>query len=423
MKEELLHFIWQYRHFSHAPLKLINKSEIQILKVGQLNPDSGPDFLNAKINLNGLIWVGSIEIHLKSSDWNKHGHHLDKAYNGVVLHVVSQNDKLVYNQLGEQIPTLVLTDYVDNSLIDKVENLMNNQNWIPCQKLLPAVDPFILAQFLERIFVERLQIKSNKIAKLLKENANSWDDTFYQLLCESFGLKVNAIPMLQLSNLLPFKVLLKHKNNLLQLEALLFGVAGFLNNPKDNYSIKLSKEHQFLKTKYNLVEVDLVSWKFLRMRPNSFPTVRIAQLAALIYNNDRLFSKLINFESIKELSSVFEAKASEYWTNHYNFNKKSIYLLKNIGKQLHDNILINTLVPILVLYSKEKQDSSYQEKSINLMYNLNAEKNKYVTHFEKLGFKSKNAAHSQSFLHLKNTYCDEKKCLSCNIGNHLLNNC
>ena len=213
---------------------------------------------------------------------------------------------------------------MDNSLIDKVENLMNNQNWIPCQKLLPAVDPFILAQFLERIFVERLQIKSNKIAKLLKENANSWDDTFYQLLCESFGLKVNAIPMLQLSNLLPFKVLLKHKNNLLQLEALLFGVAGFLNNPKDNYSIKLSKEYQFLKTKYNLVEVDLVSWKFLRMRPNSFPTVRIAQLAALIYNNDRLFSKLINFESIKELSSVFEAKASEYWTNHYNFKKKSI---------------------------------------------------------------------------------------------------
>ena len=285
------------------------------------------------------------------------------------------------------------------------------------------VNNFVLVQFLERIFVERLQIKSQRVAHLLKQNANSWDDTFYQLLCESFGLKVNATPMLQLSTLLPFKILFKHKNNLIQLEALLFGVAGFLNNPKDSYSIKLSKEYNFLKSKYKLVEVDLTSWKFLRMRPNSFPTVRIAQLATLIYNNDRLFSKLLNFENIKELRSVFEAKASDYWSNHYNFNKKSIYSHKNMGKQLKDNILINALVPILVLYSTEKQESSYQEKAINLMYSLNAEKNKYVKRFEKLGFKSKNAAHSQSFLHLKKSYCDEKKCLSCNIGNHIFNKC
>ena len=423
MKEELLHFIWRYRHFSHTPLTLINNSEIQILRVGHLNPDAGPDFLNSKIILKGLIWVGSVEIHLKSSDWDKHGHHLDKAYNGVVLHVVWENDKPVYNQVGEEIPTLVLADYVVPSLVDRVESMMNNHKWIPCQKLLPDVDPFILIQFLERIFIERLQKKSEKVAKLLDDSRSNWDDVFYQLLCESFGLKVNSIPMLQLSKLLPFKILSKHKDNLMQLEALMFGVAGFLNNPNDSYSINLNKEFQFLKIKYGLVEMDLVSWKFLRMRPNSFPTVRIAQLAALIHDHGRLFSKLINFENKKEVEKIFDSKASDYWSNHYNFNKTSIFSCKKIGKQLVDNVLINSLVPLLILYSKEKQDNSYQEKAISLMYILNPEKNSYIKRFEKLGFKSKNAAQSQSFLHLKKHYCDQKKCLSCNIGNHLLNKC
>jgi hypothetical protein len=423
MKEELLHFIWQYRHFSHTPLILVNNSEIQILSVGHLNSDSGPDFLNSKIILNGLVWVGSVEIHLKSSDWDKHGHHLDEAYNGVLLHVVWENDSVVYNQLGEEIPTLVLADYVDPGLIDRVEGLINNQKWIPCQKLLPNVDPIILIQFLERIFIERLQEKSDKVAKLLEDSGNNWDEVFYQLLCQSFGLKVNSIPMLQLSKLLPFKILSKHKDNLMQLEALLFGVSGFLNDPKDVYTTNLSKEFQFLKTKYGLVEMDLVSWKFLRMRPISFPTVRIAQLAALIHDHGRLFSKLINFENKKELEKIFDSKASDYWSNHYNFNKMSIFSCKKIGKQLKDNVLINSLVPLLFLYSRDKQDSSCQDKAISLMYVLSPEKNSYIKRFEKLGFKSKNEAQSQSFLHLKKHYCDRKKCLSCNIGNYLLSKC
>jgi hypothetical protein len=246
MKEELLHFIWQYRRFSYAPLTLVNNSELQILKVGQLNSNSGPDFFNSKINLNGLIWVGYTEIHLKSSDWNKHKHHLDKSYNGVILHVVWENDITIFNQLGEEIPTLVLADYVEPGIIDKIDVLMNSQKWIPCQKLFPNVDPFILVQFLERIFIERLELKSEKVAQLLIDNRNSWDDVFYQLLCESFGLKVNSMPMMQLSKLLPFKILLKHKDHLTQLEALMFGVSGFLKEPKDKYSTMLAKEFSFL---------------------------------------------------------------------------------------------------------------------------------------------------------------------------------
>ena len=217
MKEELLHFIWQYRRFSYSPLTLVNNSEIQILKVGQINSNSGPDFLNSKINLNGPILVGSTEIHLKSSDWNKHKHQLDKSYNGVVLHVVWENDIAIFNQLGEEIPTLVLADYVEPGIIEKIEALMSSQKWIPCQKLFPSVDPFILAQFLECIFIERLELKSEKVAQLLNDNRNSWDDVFYQLLCESFGLKVNSTPMMQLLKLLPFKILLKHKDNITKL--------------------------------------------------------------------------------------------------------------------------------------------------------------------------------------------------------------
>jgi hypothetical protein len=185
----------------------------------------------------------------------------------------------------------------------------------------------------------------------------------------------------------------------------------------------LAKEFDFLKKKYQLVEMDLASWKFLRMRPNSFPTVRIAQLAALIYDNDRLFSKLLNFENIKEIENVFSSIASDYWSNHYCFNKSSLFSCKKIGKQLVHNVIINSLVPLLVLYSKEKQDYSYQERAISLMHALAPEKNSCVSRFNNLGFKSKNAAHSQSFLHLKKHYCDKKKCLSCNIGNHLMNEC
>lgn len=421
MKEELLHFIWKYRRYSLDPLYLTDNSLIKVLKVGQLNNDSGPDFINSKIILNGLIWVGSVEIHIKSSDWEKHNHQTDKNYNGVILHVVWQNDKTIYNQLGEELPTLVLSDYVEKGFIDKIYSLLNNEKFIPCEKLISDVDSFVLLKFLERIFIERLEYKSNQLALLLKKKINSWEEVFYQLICKSFGLKVNAMPMLHLSELLPYKLLLKHNDNLLQLEALLFGVAGFLNKPNDDYTKELSKEYKFLKKKYNLVEMNVTNWKFLRMRPNSFPTVRIAQLASFLFNNNRLFSNFLNFKNIKDIYSFFDFKTSEYWNNHYNLNKPSIFLIKKVGVQLIDNILINALVPILVLYSKEKQNLYFQEKAINLMYNLKAEKNKCSKKFKSLGFNINNAAHSQSFLHLKKFYCDQKKCLSCNIGNQLLN--
>ena len=204
MKEELLHFIWKYRRYSLDPLYLTNNSLIKVLKVGQLNNDSGPDFINSKIILNGLIWVGSVEIHIKSSDWEKHNHKTDKNYNGVILHVVWQNDKTIYNQLGEELPTLVLSDYVEKGFIDKTYSLLNNEKFIPCEKLISDVDSFIILKFLERIFIERLEYKSNQLALLLKKKINSWEEVFYQLICKSFGLKVNAMPMLHLSSAILF---------------------------------------------------------------------------------------------------------------------------------------------------------------------------------------------------------------------------
>ena len=209
MKEEYLHFIWKHRRFSHAPLFLVNNSELQILKVGQLNTDSGPDFVNSKISLNGLIWVGSVEIHNNSSDWEIHNHQTDENYNSVILHVVWKNDKIIYNQNGEQIPTLVLSDYVEPNLIDNIVSIIDSERWIPCQKLISDMDSFILNKFLERIFIERLEFKSEKVALILSKTFNSWDDVLYQLICESFGLKVNSIPMLRLSELIPYKLLLK----------------------------------------------------------------------------------------------------------------------------------------------------------------------------------------------------------------------
>jgi len=367
--------------------------------------------------------VGHVEIHQKSSDWHQHQHQKNPAYNNVILHVVWHDDMKICTNSGELVPTLVLKNIVEEELLGRYHFMMKNKAWIPCEKSIGKVPVIYLNHFLERLLIERLQQKTHKIEKVLDQKKNDWEEAFYQFLCRSLGLKINAEAMFRLAQLLPQKVLAKHSNNFIQLEALGFGVAGFLTKPKDDYSRMLMKEYLFLKHKYRLQDMNVVEWKFLRLRPASFPTLRLAQLAALLHQHNRLFSKLLHATSIKEIETLFSVHTSDYWKTHYRFGIESKSRLKTIGNQRIKSIIINTLAPFYVLYSKNKQLSRFQYKSLAILADLEAENNTIVRRFEERGVTVTSSVQSQALLQLKEKYCDIKKCLNCSIGNHWINKC
>nr|MBC8409548.1 DUF2851 family protein [Paracoccaceae bacterium] len=295
-----------------------------------------------------------------------------------------------------------------------------NQQWIPCESFIGETEPFHLQQFLERLLIERLEQKSKEIQSVLYSNKNDWEETFYQFFCKSLGLKVNADPMFQLATLLPQKILAKHRGNVFQLESLLFGVAGFLNEPKDNYSKQLSKEFRFLKHKYQLTEMQESQWKFLRLRPASFPTIRLAQLANLIHQNTNLFSKILEIESVQELTHLLQVQVGGYWETHYQLGAKSISRKKSFGKGLIQNVIINTIVPFLFVYAKEKGKSVFQDRGLFFLKHLPAETNVIIKRFKEFDVLIRDAQQSQALLQLKKNYCDNKLCLKCVVGVSLL---
>lgn len=420
MNEKLLHYIWQFTRFDISSLFTDKNLPLTIYSVGKPNFDAGPDFRNARINIDGLDWYGDVEIHINSSDWYKHKHQNDRRYNSVILHVVWQNDREIRNCHGEFIPCLELEPIVKLELLDFYKQLIQSKSWILCQPYFKKVDEFIVSQFTNRLLIERLEQKSNNLLDNLITLNNDWDNLFYQSLCHSVGLKINAEPMLLLSKNLPFSILSKHRNSIFQIESLLFGVAGFLENVSDSYGLSLKKEFFFLKSKYKLEEIDVNRWMFMRLRPSSFPTVRIAQLAQLFVKKDRIFSLIIEANTVDDLLNLLKVNVSEYWLTHYHFKKTSPKRKKSIGQQLLETIIINTVCPLLFVYSKMKCDMTYQEKSIRFLEEIKAENNNVIKGFKNMGLEVTSAAQSQALIQLKRNYCESKKCLNCNIGNYLI---
>lgn len=335
MNEALLHYIWQFRQYAPLGLKTQANETLEVLKPGVHNTDAGPDFENARLRIGALDWAGNVEIHIHSSDWNKHGHQRDVAYNNVVLHVVWRDDVVVFKEDGEPLTTLVLEPLVKKELLSRYERLMEGKRWIPCEEFIGETDRFHLQQFLERLLIERLEQKSEEVKTVLQSNKNDWEETFYLFFCRAIGLKINVIPMERLAQLLPQKILSKHKGNLLQLEALLLGVGGFLVEPQDAYSKILFKEFQFLKHKYQLSTMTKSDWKLFRLRPIAFPTVRLAQLAQLMHHNTRLFARIIKQERLKDIVGLLKVELSGYWRTHYRLAQKSVYRKKSFGKGQH----------------------------------------------------------------------------------------
>ncbi|UXP33170.1 DUF2851 family protein [Reichenbachiella agarivorans] len=423
VQESFLHFVWNYQRYDHADLRSTQDLPIEIYKIGNHNTDAGPDFLNAKLSLAGIQWHGSVEIHVNSSDWNHHNHHLDEKYNNVILHVVWNHDVDCYRSDGEVLPVLELKNRVPIALIDRYKKLVYDPHEIPCQDQFSQVRDIDKLSMLDQMAIERLRRKSTLILDRLERNKGSWEETVYQLVAQSFGFKKNADSMLKLAEVLSHKVLLKQQTDRLDTEALLFGVAGFLDQTGlDEYAEKLTERYAYLSKKYRTGDFQMlrVEWNFLRMRPGNFPTVRLAELSAFIFAHAKFFHLILHHTSIKELRQLFEAELSPYWQVHYDFGKKSTRPHHGLGSASIDVLLINTVAPVLAAYSQYVGDELYMDRAVDLLHQLKAEKNRVIEAWQNMGMSAKTAFDSQALLELKNEFCLKKKCLSCKIGLKLI---
>jgi len=419
--EEFLHFIWENRLFFSGNLRTVDGETIEIMNTGRRNTDSGPDFFNAKIKIGDTLWAGNIEIHKKASDWEKHNHTGDKAYENVILHVVEQADMQITRENGSEIATLELSwpeQYTRN-----YQKLLDARTWIACQEQFHRVDPVLLQLGFNRLMIERLEDKTEEVNLRLEQNKNNWNETFYQVLARMFGFKVNAAPFEMLAKSIPMHILAKHKNSPAQLEALLFGASGMLHEVLfgDPYFTGLKNEFDFLQKKYNLKPVEPHLWKFMRLRPGNFPTIRISQLAALIHRSKGLFSKILETEKAEELKTLFRVKASDYWDAHYRFNKLSPQKqTKILGENSIDTIIINVVVPFLFVYGEKQNQHHLKNRALEFLEQLPPESNSIIEKWRNLGVSARSAFETQALLQLKNRHCSPKKCLACPIGNKLV---
>lgn len=419
MTEDFLHYLWSNQIYFTENLCTVNGEKVEVIHPGVSNYDSGPDFFNARIKIGSNIWVGNVEVHLKSSDWTKHNHQVDKAYNNVILHVVAHYDKPVLRESGEEIFTLELK--FDKRLLDNYLKLVSGDGWIPCQDKIDGLDGLLIRNWLDRMASERLEMKSSEIVTKMELNLNDWEETFYQSLSRSFGFRINTQPFDLLARSLPLKTILKHSDSSFQIEALLFGQAGFLSSEKgDEYYLKLKKEYEFLSSKYGLYPIERHLWKFLRLRPSNFPTVRIAQLSALLYRHKTLFALILEAGNLQSVRDLFDIRTSDYWDDHYQFNKKSLVRTKKPGRQAIDSVIINAVIPVLFTYGKAIDSSEHRNFALDLLQYMPPEVNSIVSEWKKFGLFAENAMQSQALIQLKTNYCDLKSCLRCAIGNKIL---
>jgi hypothetical protein len=389
------------------------------------NHHAGADFSHAKLIINEIEWIGDVEIHVKSSDWFSHQHQTDKAYNSVILHVVWENDKTALRNDNTQIPTLELKYLIDKQVIEKWEKLEFSTTPIPCASQWENVESLYKVGMLDKTLLQRLERKSLVIRELLHQTQNDWEETAYQWFVKHFGFKVNNEAFEQLAHAVPLKSIQHHADQLLQIEALLFGQSGLLperDEADDAYIEAIYKEYRFLAHKFGITSKQMAAhqWKFARLRPANFPTLRIAQLAAFLHQSPRFFSQFLFLNDLDELRKFFQIQVSPYWLHHYHFFKKTGKHTTQLGKQSIDLLIINVVIPLLVAYSKEKNESVFLERSIAFLEKMPAETNHSTKMWEEVGLKIQNAADAQASLELFQQYCQPKKCLDCQIGVRLM---
>lgn len=421
MKEDFIHFLWKFKLFNSTDLFTTDGLPLEIIHTGMHNTDSGPDFSAARLRIDGTTWAGNVEMHIRSSDWFRHRHQNDPAYGNIILHVVMEHDRDIFDSDGNVVPVFEIRNFFDAALMHKYEKIMQSKSWIPCENFISEADSFIIMNWLNRLVVERLERKADEIVQFYTFFERNWEQTFYYFLARNFGFKVNGSPFALLSQQTNYRIVARHRDDLTQLEALFFGQAGLLEDGfKDAYPTLLKREYDFLKHKYALNPIDGSLWKFGKMRPQNFPTIRIAQFARLMHQSENLFSQITEKASKDEIRKLFMAKCSPYWNDHYRFDKSSSTKSKNLGIPAIDNIIINTIVPLKFVYGRESLRNDIQEQAITLLTTLPAEDNQIIRKWINNDIKPESASDSQALLELRKFYCTPKKCLLCAIGNNLV---
>ena len=421
MNEEFLYYVWKYKIFTDINLQTSDTKEVSILKAGIHNKNSGPDFLNAQVKIDHQLWAGNVEMHVKSSDWYLHKHEEDANYDAVILHVVWEHDVAVFMKNNKPLPTLELKNFVSKELLENYNSLVyHQQKFIPCENQLTTIDEFLLNNWLERLYFERLEQKSTFIKELLLDTNADFEAVLFQLLAKNFGLKVNGEAFLQLATSMDFSVVRKERFDLEQLTALFFGQAGFLEEDlEEHYHQQLKEKYRYLKHKHKLNSISKNAFQFFRMRPQNFPTIRIAQLASLLYTHQNIFSKLMNINKKEDFYDLFSFEVDTFWKTHYTFESDSKKSPKKLTKSFVDLIIINTIIPLKFVYLQSR-GAVDENEIMQLIKQVSSEKNSIISNFAALEIKAKNALESQALIQLKNNYCTKKRCLQCAIGNSLL---
>lgn len=421
MNEDFLHFIWKFQLFEVAQLYCTTGEKVEIIHPGSHNTHAGPDFFNAKIKIAEQLWAGNVELHWKSSDWAKHNHHKDRAYDNVILHIVTCCDTTRQVRADGSLIHCAVIQY-DKKLENRYLQMLESTEWVACQNHLKDVDEFVIKQLLGRLLIEKLSVKVDAIREELRRTTSSWEEVFFIFLLKTFGFSINALPFELLAKSLPYQIILKHRNSLHSIESLLYGQAGFLKKQiNDEYYRNLKSEYQFLKSKYKLKPLDENIWKFMRTRPQNFPTIRIAQLAGLLFNETNLFSKTAECDSLKDFRQLLTGgKGSKYWLTHYSFGQPSNEKEKTLGDEAVNLLAINLWIPMIFAYGHLNDNVALKEKALDLLDSVSPEDNSTVSRWKLLGMPTRSAFYTQALLHLKKEYCDTKQCLKCSIGKKIV---
>lgn len=421
MQEDFLHYVWQFRKFNTVDLKTTSDQVLLLIHLGQPNLNAGPDFFNAQLKIDGQLWAGNVEIHHKSSDWYVHNHEMDSAYDNVILHVVYEHDTDIFRKDNSVIPTLELKPLIHRNVFQNYQKLlMTPHKWINCENDFADVDDFVRSNWLERLYIERLERKAKTIETLLASSKNHWESVLFKLLAKNFGLKVNGDAFFSMACSFDFSIIRKVQSQAFQLEALFFGQTGLLNQPLENaYHINLSKEYDFLKQKFNLSKEQVLPLQFFRLRPPNFPTIRLSQLAMLYHRHLGLFTKIMTAQTLDDLYELFQVTTSKFWETHFTFEKTSRVSKKKLSKSFIDLLLINTILPLRFCY-QQHQGQNAAASSLLMAQQIASEQNAIIKAFNNLKPVSNSALSSQALIQLKTEYCDKNRCLQCAIGNAIL---
>ena len=413
--EQLLHYVWKHKIFPLKELKTTTGQQVEVIDTGLANTDAGPDFFNAKLKLDGVLWIGNIEIHERSSDWFKHGHHADAGYNSVILHIASEIDTEISRSNGERIPQIQLI--CPEAVRTNYKELLETDSYPPCYRIIPSLSPFTAHSWMSALQMERFEQKATLLNERLKRCQGNWEDAFFITLARNFGFGLNGDAFETWAHRLPFRAVDKHRNDLFQIEAIFFGQAGILEDSDgDGYYLRLKKEYTYLQHKFGLIPMDASLWRFLRLRPANFPHIRIAQLACLYHRAYGLLSRIMETETLQGVRDILKGGTSEYWLTHYTFGGSSPSRQKSLSNTSLDLLIINTVVTFLYAYGLHKGNRVLCARAGSFLEELKAENNYITRMWEQYGMKASNAADSQALIQLKKEYCDKKKCLYCRIG-------